>query len=61
MQTRLFLHQIRVSVFKLTVKFDKIAKITGIVLTKYDTSASGGILISIAEKTKLPIVLIIIV
>ena len=37
-------------------EFDKIAKISGIVLTKYDTSASGGTLISIAEKTKVPIV-----
>jgi len=37
-------------------EFNKIAKITGIVLTKYDTGASGGTLISIAEKTKLPIV-----
>ena len=39
-------------------EFDKIVKISGIVLTKYDTSASGGTLISIAEKTKLPIVAI---
>ena len=37
-------------------EFDKIVKISGIILTKYDTSASGGTLISIAEKTKLPIV-----
>ena len=39
-------------------EFDKIVKISGIVLTKYDTSASGGTLISIAEKTNLPIVAI---
>ena len=39
-------------------EFDKIVKISGIILTKYDTSASGGTLISIAEKTKLPIVAI---
>ena len=37
-------------------EFDKIVKISGIILTKYDTSASGGTLISNAEKTKLPIV-----
>ena len=39
-------------------EFDKIVKISGIILTKYDTSASGGTLVSIAEKTKLPIVAI---
>ena len=39
-------------------EFDKIVKISGIILTKYDTSASGGTLISIAKKTKLPIVAI---
>ena len=39
-------------------EFDKYVKISGIILTKYDTSASGGTLISIAEKTKLPIVAI---
>ena len=39
-------------------EFDKIVKISGIILTKYDTRASGGTLISIAEKTKLPIVAI---
>jgi len=39
-------------------EFNKIVKISGIILTKYDTSASGGTLISIAEKTKLPIVAI---
>jgi fused signal recognition particle receptor len=36
-------------------EFDKYAKISGIILTKFDTSASGGTLISIAQKTKLPI------
>ena len=39
-------------------EFDKYVKISGIILTKYDTSASGGTLISIAEKTKLPIIAI---
>jgi len=39
-------------------EFDKIVKISGIILTKYDTSASGGTMISIAEKTKLPIMAI---
>ena len=39
-------------------EFDKYVKISGIILTKYDTRASGGTLISIAEKTKLPIVAI---
>ena len=39
-------------------EFDKYVKISGIILTKYDTGASGGTLISIAEKTKLPIVAI---
>ena len=39
-------------------EYGEIVKISGIILTKYDTSASGGTLISIAEKTKLPIVAI---
>ena len=34
-------------------EFDKIVKISGIILTKYDTSASGGTLISIAENNHL--------
>ena len=46
------------NVLKQVEEFDKIVKISGIILTKYDTSASGGTLISIAEKTKLPIVAI---
>ena len=36
-------------------EFNKYAKISGIILTKFDTSASGGTLISIAQKIKLPI------
>ena len=36
-------------------EFNKYVEISGIILTKFDTSASGGTLISIAEKTKLPI------
>ena len=36
-------------------EFNKYAKISGIILTKFDTNASGGTLISIAEKIKLPI------
>ena len=39
-------------------EFNKYSKISGIILTKYDTGASGGTLISIAKKTRLPIVAI---
>lgn len=36
-------------------EFNKYSKITGIVMTKYDGSASGGTLISIANKFDIPI------
>ncbi len=35
--------------------FGKIAGVTGLVMTKLDGTARGGILVSIAEKFKLPI------
>ena len=40
---------------KITSFFNKYSKITGIVMTKYDGSASGGTLISIANKFDIPI------
>jgi fused signal recognition particle receptor len=35
--------------------FGKIAGVTGLVMTKLDGTARGGILVAIAEKFKLPI------
>ena len=36
-------------------EFNKFSKISGIIMTKYDGSANGGTLISIANKFKIPI------
>ncbi len=36
-------------------EFNKYVTLTGIILSKFDTSASGGTLLSITNKTKLPI------
>ena len=36
-------------------EFDKYTPLTGIILTKFDTSASGGTLLSITNKTRVPI------
>lgn len=38
--------------------FDKAVKLTGIVITKLDGTAKGGILVSIAKKFQIPIILI---
>ena len=35
--------------------FNKVIPITGVVLTKYDNSSKGGVVLSIADKLKLPI------
>ena len=35
--------------------FGEIAKVTGLVMTKLDGTARGGILVAIAEKFKLPV------
>ena len=37
-------------------EFDKIIKITGLIMTKLDGTAKGGILIALARKYKLPII-----
>ena len=37
-------------------EFDKIIKITGLIMTKLDSTAKGGILIAVAKKYKLPII-----
>ncbi len=36
-------------------EFNKFTKITGIIMTKFDSNASGGTLVSISNKTKIPI------
>ena len=36
-------------------EFDKVANLTGIVLTKLDGTAKGGIILSIAKTTKIPV------
>ena len=37
-------------------EFKKISNLTGLIITKLDTSAKGGILLSISKKFKLPII-----
>ena len=37
-------------------EFDKIIPITGIIMTKLDGTAKGGILLALAKKYKLPII-----
>ena len=37
-------------------EFSKISKITGIIMTKLDGTARGGILLALAKKFKLPII-----
>ena len=39
-------------------KFNKFTKITGIIMTKFDSNAAGGTLVSISNKTKIPILAI---
>ncbi len=39
-------------------EFNKFTKITGIIMTKFDSNAAGGTLISISNKTKIPILAI---
>ena len=39
-------------------EFNKFTKITGIILTKFDSNAAGGTLISISNKTNIPILAI---
>ena len=39
-------------------EFNKFTKITGIIMTKFDSNAAGGTLVSISNKTKIPIVAI---
>ena len=39
-------------------EFDKFTKITGIIMTKFDSNAAGGTLVSISNKTKIPILAI---
>ena len=39
-------------------EFNKIIPITGLIMTKLDGTAKGGILIAIAQKYKLPIIAI---
>ena len=39
-------------------EFNKFTKITGIIMTKFDSNASGGTLVSISNKTKIPILAI---
>jgi fused signal recognition particle receptor len=36
-------------------EFNKFTKITGIIMTKFDSNAAGGTLVSISNKTKIPI------
>ena len=37
-------------------EFQKISNITGLIITKLDTSAKGGILLAICKKYSLPII-----
>ena len=37
-------------------EFDKIIKITGLIMTKLDGTAKGGVLIAISKKYKVPII-----
>ena len=37
-------------------EFKKVSKVTGLILTKLDTSAKGGILLAITKKYSLPII-----
>ena len=39
-------------------EFNKFTKITGIIMTKFDSSAAGGTLVSISNKTNIPILAI---
>jgi len=39
-------------------EFNKFTKITGIIMTKFDSNAAGGTLLSISNKTKIPILAI---
>ena len=39
-------------------EFNKFTKITGIIMTKFDSNAAGGMLVSISNKTKIPILAI---
>ena len=39
-------------------EFHKFTKITGIIMTKFDSNAAGGTLVSISNKTKIPILAI---
>ena len=39
-------------------EFNKFTKLTGIIMTKFDSNASGGTLVSITNKTKIPILAI---
>ena len=39
-------------------EFNKFTKITGIIMTKFDSNAAGGTLVSISNKTKIPILAI---
>ncbi len=39
-------------------EFNKFTKITGIIMTKFDSKAAGGTLVSISNKTKIPILAI---
>ena len=39
-------------------EFNKFTKITGIIMTKFDSNAAGGTLVSICNKTKIPILAI---
>ena len=39
-------------------EFNKFTKITGIIRTKFDSNAAGGMLVSISNKTKIPILAI---
>ena len=39
-------------------EFNKFTEITGIILTKFDSNAAGGTLVSISNKTKIPILAI---
>ena len=39
-------------------EFNKFTELTGIIMTKFDSNASGGTLVSITNKTKMPILAI---
>ena len=39
-------------------EFNKFTKITGIIMTKFDSNAAGGTIVSISNKTKIPILAI---